>query len=143
MANDAIRESLNNEEQRLGALRDDLRSGDDLDGGEHLEGNSGGELSTADQHPADLASEQTQREVSLSMLEQIEAEIADVERALAKLDEGKYGTCEACGKPIAADRLEVLPAARFCIDDQGKAESEIQLRSTLNNPNVGTEATTI
>lgn len=47
---------------------------------------------------------------------QLRAELEDVERALAKLDAGTYGTCEVCGNPIAPARLEAMPAARFCID---------------------------
>jgi DnaK suppressor protein len=41
--------------------------------------------------------------------------LADVERALAKLDDGTYGACEACGKPIGDARLEAIPSARRCI----------------------------
>jgi DnaK suppressor protein len=40
----------------------------------------------------------------------------EVEHALAKLDEGTYGACERCGKPINPARLEAMPAARLCID---------------------------
>ncbi len=40
--------------------------------------------------------------------------------ALARLDAGAYGICEECGKPITDARLEALPAARFCVDDQAK-----------------------
>lgn len=47
---------------------------------------------------------------------ELRAELDEVERALAKLDEGVYGQCETCGKAIGADRLEAMPAARFCID---------------------------
>jgi DnaK suppressor protein len=43
-------------------------------------------------------------------------QLGDVERALAKLDEGTYGRCETCGKEIAEARLEAMPAARYCID---------------------------
>lgn len=43
-------------------------------------------------------------------------ELDEVERALAKLDEGVYGSCETCGSPVGADRLEAMPATRFCID---------------------------
>lgn len=39
----------------------------------------------------------------------------EVEHALAKLDDGTYGLCEECNEPIAAARLEAMPAARFCI----------------------------
>jgi RNA polymerase-binding transcription factor DksA len=83
-----------------------------------------GELSSADQHMADVGSETFDREKDLSILEQVEAELADVEHALRRLDDGTYGTCEACGKPIDEARLEALPAARFCLADQSAAERE-------------------
>ncbi len=82
------------------------------------------ELSSADQHPADAATETFNRERDLSVLEQVEAELADVERALRRVDDGSYGTCEACGRPIGDERLEALPATRFCLDDQATAERE-------------------
>jgi DnaK suppressor protein len=37
-------------------------------------------------------------------------------RALAKVEEGSYGTCDSCGKPIAPARLEVAPESVLCID---------------------------
>jgi RNA polymerase-binding transcription factor DksA len=82
------------------------------------------ELSSIDQHQADIGTETFDRERDLSILEQVEAELADVEHALARLDAGTYGICEACGRPIGDDRLEALPAARFCVDDQAQAERE-------------------
>ena len=39
-----------------------------------------------------------------------------LERALAKLDEGSYGSCDRCGGPIAPGRLEVAPESALCID---------------------------
>jgi len=42
--------------------------------------------------------------------------IAEVDRALHKLDEGSYGLCDGCGEAIAPERLEVRPAAVLCID---------------------------
>lgn len=41
----------------------------------------------------------------------------DVVRALEKLDEGSYGTCEVCGRPILPARLEALPWAVRCVED--------------------------
>jgi DnaK suppressor protein len=41
--------------------------------------------------------------------------LADVERALGKLDKGTYGACEDCGKPIGEARLEAIPSTRRCI----------------------------
>jgi RNA polymerase-binding transcription factor len=40
---------------------------------------------------------------------------ADVERALQKIEQGSYGVCERCAKPIAEARLEANPTARLCI----------------------------
>jgi DnaK suppressor protein len=50
----------------------------------------------------------------------IAAAIAEVDRALEKLDEGTYGTCDDCGRPIGAERLEAVPWAALCVDCAGK-----------------------
>jgi RNA polymerase-binding transcription factor DksA len=42
--------------------------------------------------------------------------LRDVDRALAKLDEGTYGKCEVCGEDIAEARLEAMPATKYCIN---------------------------
>jgi RNA polymerase-binding transcription factor DksA len=47
--------------------------------------------------------------------------LRDVDDALAKFDAGTYGTCEECGEPIAAARLEAMPSARFCITHASSA----------------------
>jgi RNA polymerase-binding transcription factor DksA len=59
-----------------------------------------------------VAAEQGENKV---LAAQLRAELDDVERALAKLDDGTYGRCEMCGDVIAEARLEVMPATRFCI----------------------------
>jgi len=82
------------------------------------------ELSASAQHQADLGTETFDRERDLSILEQVEAELADVEHALERLENGTYGTCEACGHVIDEARLEAQPATRFCVDDQAAAERE-------------------
>lgn len=43
-------------------------------------------------------------------------QLNEVEAALTRLDEGTYGHCEVCAKPITLPRLEAMPATRFCID---------------------------
>ena len=57
----------------------------------------------------------TARELS-SMLE-------DVERAIAKIDEGTYGTCDVCGEPIPAERLEARPWSTLCVRDRASRPS--------------------
>ncbi len=46
----------------------------------------------------------------------LESGLARTERALAKLDEGTYGTCDRCGKEIAPRRLEAMPDSVLCVD---------------------------
>ncbi|WP_125132280.1 TraR/DksA C4-type zinc finger protein [Microbacterium sp. 10M-3C3] len=43
------------------------------------------------------------------------AEIADIDAALARVDDGTYGVCAGCGRPIPAGRLEVRPTAQYCV----------------------------
>ena len=116
---DDARQRLGQERERLEELRHEY---DALS--EASEDDARQELSHYDQHQADTGTETFDRERDLSILEQIEGELADVEHALQRLDDGTYGTCEACGKPIPDERLEVLPATRFCLDDQALAEQE-------------------
>lgn len=116
---DEARTRLTEERDRLESLRQGF---DDLNA--ESEEASLGELSSIDQHQADVGTETFNRERDLSILENVEAELADVEHAIRRLDEGTYGTCEACGKPIDDARLEAVPAARFCLEDQAVAERE-------------------
>ena len=46
----------------------------------------------------------------------LETGLERVERALAKLDEGTYGTCDGCGGPIAPKRLEAMPDSTLCVE---------------------------
>lgn len=50
----------------------------------------------------------------------LELSVERVNRALAKLDEGTYGICDSCGKPIAPARLEAAPESVLCIDCASK-----------------------
>ena len=121
MDSDAARPRLTEELVRLQGLRDDfIAQGLTTESEE----DSLSELSSVDQHQADVGTETFDRERDLSILERVEAELVDVEHALRRLDDGTYGLCEACGKPISDDRLEAQPAARFCVEDQAKAERE-------------------
>ncbi len=118
---DEARSRLHEERSRLVRVRGGL---DDDHLSDQTEQDSLSELSSVDQHQADMGTETFEREKDLSILEAIESELADVEHALRRLDEGTYGTCEACGRPIDDDRLQALPATRLCRDDQERAEVE-------------------
>ncbi|HVL92469.1 MAG TPA: TraR/DksA C4-type zinc finger protein [Acidimicrobiales bacterium] len=121
MQTDEARAHLEQERTRLQSLRDGFHD-DGLT--RESENDSLAELSSVDQHQADVGTETFNRERDLSILERVEAELDDVEHALRRLDDGSYGTCEACGRPIDDGRLEAMPAARFCVEDQSMAEQE-------------------
>ena len=121
MEADEARRRLDAERERLNGLH---REFDDEHLTEETEGESISELSSLDQHQADVGTETFEREKDLSILEQIDAELADVEHALKRLDDGTYGTCEFDGKPIPEERLEAQPAARFCVEHQAEAERQ-------------------
>ena len=57
------------------------------------------ELSSAEQHPAELASETIGLEIDHSVLQHAELELEELEAAVKRVDSGSYGNCEACGKP--------------------------------------------
>jgi RNA polymerase-binding transcription factor DksA len=84
------------------------------------EGEQMSELAAYDQHQADLGTETFEREKDFSLLEQLEAELDELERALGKIEEGTYGICEACGKEIPPERLEAMPGTRLCVEDQAR-----------------------
>ncbi len=124
MDTDLARQRLADERERL----DEVRSTFDAEGlTDQSESDSVSELSSYDQHQADMGTETFEREKDLSILEQVEAERADVEHALRRLDEGTYGTCEVCGKPIPEERLEAMPAARLCLEHQSEVEREVRI----------------
>jgi DnaK suppressor protein len=75
-----------------------------------------------DNHMGDMASVTFDRELDQGLEEGAQQTLQQIDRALAKLDAGSYGTCERCGKPIPEERLRARPWATLCIDDQRLAD---------------------
>ena len=69
-----------------------------------------------DEHDPEGATIAFERAQVAALLEQARGRLADLDRALAQLETGGYGTCEQCGGPIAPERLAARPSARTCID---------------------------
>ena len=67
---------------------------------------------------AAAASQVFEQQRDLALRDRATAQLALVDAAVARLDEGTFGTCVRCGKPIPAGRLEALPWAAYCIDCQ-------------------------
>src|SRR5207248_5328456 len=76
----------------------------------------------SDNHLGDIASVTFDRELDEGLEEGAQQTLSQIDRALAKLDEGTFGLCERCGKPIASERLRARPWATLCIDDQRLAD---------------------
>ena len=76
-----------------------------------------GELSNAggDQHLADHATEMVDREVDESLEENAEQIVFEIDRALAKIEDGTYGRCSRCGQEIPVARLDAVPYATLCV----------------------------
>ena len=111
----AARERLERERARVGELISELRS----EGLDVEQAAQSGDLTHYDQHPADQASEMFEREKDLTILEALEVDLAEIEAALQRLDEGTYGVDEDTGEPIDPARLEARPSARTNLPPSG------------------------
>lgn len=74
------------------------------------------ELSTVDNHPADLATELYDREKDLALKVHSEDELSQVQAALERIENGSYGVCAKCSGDIPYDRLRAIPYTNFCIE---------------------------
>ena len=81
---------------------------------------SGAEIAVADQHPADAATDTEMRELDVTTEVMFATRLREVEDALVRLDNGKYGTCVTCGRPIPPERLELVPETPYCVEDAAK-----------------------
>jgi RNA polymerase-binding transcription factor DksA len=113
------RKRLEEERARLQRIQDDLQREQ-----EESTSETGGELSSLDQHPGDSGTETFEMEKNVSLREQVDDELREIEAAFVRLDRGTYGICQACREPVGDERLEAMPATRFCIEDQAKAERQ-------------------
>ena len=67
---------------------------------------------------AAAASQVFEQQRDLALRDRNAQHLAEVEAAIARLDDGTYGTCVRCGRPIAQERLDALPWAAHCIECQ-------------------------
>ena len=122
---DRARTLLEEERARLERVRDGLLADPATTGESASE-----ELSTFDQHPGDLGTETFEQEKNASLLEQVEAELAAVEEAFKRLENGTYGKSVLSGKEIGDERLEAVPYARYTVEEQAQIEREAGLPGT-------------
>ncbi len=71
--------------------------------------------------PADPAARWTDYEATPEPISDgVRRELADIDAALARIAEGRYGTCQSCGGPMGLQRLRALPEARYCVACSGQ-----------------------
>jgi DnaK suppressor protein len=68
-----------------------------------------------DEHDPEGATIALERSQVGALVLQAEAHLGEIEAAVARLDDGTYGVCAVCGRPIPAERLEVRPTATTCV----------------------------
>ncbi|MFN8485902.1 MAG: TraR/DksA C4-type zinc finger protein [Anaerolineae bacterium] len=72
----------------------------------------------------DEATDIFEQEKNMALRDGMERQIAKINHALDRLNQGTYGLCEVCGKPIDPERLDAFPSATTCIQDARKVQSE-------------------
>lgn len=82
------------------------------------------ELSSYDNHPADIGSEVFERSKDLALKDNAMVGLAKIDRALEKIEEGTYGTCDWCGTSISEERLQVEPETNLCMECRKEFEGQ-------------------
>jgi RNA polymerase-binding protein DksA len=75
-----------------------------------------------DNHLGDVATATFDREMASTLEDNSTHVLTEIDGALARIDDGTFGTCSSCGQPIGEERLEALPWATLCIEDKRKQE---------------------
>ncbi|MER3416985.1 MAG: transcriptional regulator [Gemmataceae bacterium] len=83
-----------------------------------------GNLSSVPIHMADLGSDNYEQEFTLSLLENQEVALREIQAALNRIAVGTFGYCEECNKPIPKERLKAIPYTRYCVDCARKLEKK-------------------
>ncbi len=84
-----------------------------------------GDISGYAFHMADMATDNYDREFSLGLASKERGVLYEINHALQKLQEGIFGTCETCKKPISKIRLKAVPYATLCLKCQQNREKKI------------------
>jgi DnaK suppressor protein len=82
-----------------------------------------GDLSSMPIHMADLGSDNFEQEFTLSLMENEEGTLGQIEAALERIEDGVYGACLECGTNIPKTRLNAIPYTAHCVKCAAKLES--------------------
>lgn len=85
------------------------------------------ELSTYDNHPADIGTELFERSKDFALRERAMIDLVAVDNALNRIKNGNYGICDVCGEEIATERLEAKPSTTVCFDCKIAGEEQLPI----------------
>ncbi len=83
-----------------------------------------GDLSGYTLHMADIATDSYDREFSLGLATNAQRILYEIDEALKRVEEKRFGNCQVCEKPILRKRLTAIPYASLCIQCQAKEETK-------------------
>ena len=72
----------------------------------------------------DQASQSLEKEILFELSDSEMTDLGDIEAALRKIENGTYGACEHCKRPIEKKRVKALPSARYCLTCQNGSEKQ-------------------
>lgn len=114
---------LERRRRELLALRERLVAAAESVDHELTAGDESGELPTwGPDELADHATDTFDRELDVTLEENAEQILREIDDALTRIDAGTYGTCAVCGKTIPAERLAAVPYATLCVEDRRRVE---------------------
>jgi RNA polymerase-binding protein DksA len=103
-------------------VQDDLKVMNDEN--TNTNGNGAGDVSGHALHMADVATDMYDREFNLGLASNDRETLVRVAEALQRIEEGNYGLCTHCQKPIAPARLKAIPYVETCVKCQEDLESK-------------------
>ena len=117
---DELKQRLVEERRDLQAQYDELEESTFRTNQSDLTGEMG-----FDEEYADAGTATFERERDLSLVNNLRDLMERIDKALVKIEEGTYGLCDRCGKPIEKLRLKALPYANLCLKDK-QAEERVR-----------------
>ena len=82
----------------------------------------GDAVEAAGDDQADVGTKNYEREHELALTQHARELLTQTERALARIEDGSYGSCESCGQPIGKARLQAFPRATLCVSCKQREE---------------------
>lgn len=104
-----------------------------------------GELSSYDNHPAEMGTELFERGKDVALNEHAEIELKKINEALHAIAEGTYGVCTTCGQEIPIERLLAVPTAATCVEhgEEEIAMNERPVEEQTFHPDINPDEATV